>query len=109
MSIDPETRDVIQTIYIRRVEKVGSEIRNVAFDKVENVKDPVKAAMKKHRRARARALRGGGRKARLFRFGWGAAHREHIVVSGFRPSRRSWLGFSANKNEHFGGSSCATH
>ena len=47
VSIDPETRDIIQTIYIRRVEKVGGELRNVEFDKVENVKDPVKAAMKK--------------------------------------------------------------
>jgi branched-chain amino acid transport system substrate-binding protein len=47
MSIDPETRDVIQTIYIRRVEKVGGNLVNVEFDKVENVKDPVKAAMKK--------------------------------------------------------------
>ena len=26
MSIDPETRDVVQTIYIRRVEKVGDEL-----------------------------------------------------------------------------------
>ena len=43
MSIDPDTRDVVQTIYIRRVEKVGGELVNVAFDKVENVKDPVKA------------------------------------------------------------------
>jgi branched-chain amino acid transport system substrate-binding protein len=47
MSIDPETRDVIETVYIRRVEKVGNELLNVEFDKVENVKDPVKAAMKK--------------------------------------------------------------
>jgi branched-chain amino acid transport system substrate-binding protein len=47
VSIDPETRDIIQTIYIRKVEKVGSDLRNVAFDKVENVKDPVKAAMMK--------------------------------------------------------------
>jgi branched-chain amino acid transport system substrate-binding protein len=47
VSIDPETRDIIQTIYIRKVEKVGSDLRNVAFDKVEKVKDPVKAAMKK--------------------------------------------------------------
>jgi branched-chain amino acid transport system substrate-binding protein len=45
--IDPETRDMVQTIYIRRVEKVGNELRNVEFDKIENVKDPVKAAMKK--------------------------------------------------------------
>ena len=47
MSIDPETRDVVQTIYIRKVEKVNGEPQNVAFDKVENVKDPVKARMPK--------------------------------------------------------------
>jgi branched-chain amino acid transport system substrate-binding protein len=46
VSIDPETRDIVQTVYIRRVEKVGGQIRNVEFDKVENVKDPVKARMK---------------------------------------------------------------
>ena len=46
MSIDPDTRDVVQTVYIRRVEKVGNELRNVEFDKVENVKDPFKARMK---------------------------------------------------------------
>jgi branched-chain amino acid transport system substrate-binding protein len=32
MSIDSETRDVVQTVYIRRVERVGSELRNVEFD-----------------------------------------------------------------------------
>ncbi len=47
MSIDPETRDVVQTIYIRKVEKVGGELMNVPFDKIENVKDPVKARMPK--------------------------------------------------------------
>ena len=47
MSIDPETRDVVQTIYIRKVEKVNGEPQNVAFDKIENVKDPVKARMPK--------------------------------------------------------------
>jgi branched-chain amino acid transport system substrate-binding protein len=47
ISIDPETRDIIQTVYIRRVEKVGGKLANVEFDKAENVKDPVKAAMKK--------------------------------------------------------------
>jgi branched-chain amino acid transport system substrate-binding protein len=43
MSIDPDTRDVVQTIYIRRVEKVGGELVNVPFDKIENVKDPTRA------------------------------------------------------------------
>jgi branched-chain amino acid transport system substrate-binding protein len=47
ISIDPETRDIVQTVYIRRVEKVGNAVVNVEFDKVENVKDPVKARMKK--------------------------------------------------------------
>jgi branched-chain amino acid transport system substrate-binding protein len=40
MSIDPETRDVVQTVYIRRVQKVGGELVNVPFDRVLNVKDP---------------------------------------------------------------------
>jgi branched-chain amino acid transport system substrate-binding protein len=43
MSIDPATRDVVQTVYMRQVEKVGDALRNVEFDKIENVKDPVKA------------------------------------------------------------------
>ncbi len=47
MSIDPETRDVIQTVYIRRVERVDGDLVNVEFDKVENVKDPIKEGMKK--------------------------------------------------------------
>ena len=46
MSIDPETRDVIETVYIRRVEKVDGKLVNVEFDKIENVKDPIKAGMK---------------------------------------------------------------
>jgi branched-chain amino acid transport system substrate-binding protein len=43
VSIDPETRDIVQTIYIRKVEKVGGELVNVPFDKIENVKDPSRA------------------------------------------------------------------
>src|SRR5690606_976034 len=47
IAIDPETRDIVQTVYIRRVENVGGNYVNVEFDKIENVKDPVKARMKK--------------------------------------------------------------
>jgi branched-chain amino acid transport system substrate-binding protein len=47
MTIDPETRDVIQTIYIRKVEKVGGELQNVEIERYEKVKDPVKARMMK--------------------------------------------------------------
>jgi branched-chain amino acid transport system substrate-binding protein len=47
MAIDPTTRDVIENIYIRRVEKVGGKLVNVDFAKVDNVKDPVHEAMKK--------------------------------------------------------------
>ena len=44
--IDPETRDIVQTVYIRRVTKVDGKLINVEFDKVDNVKDPVKEKMK---------------------------------------------------------------
>jgi hypothetical protein len=45
--IDPETRDVIETVYIRRVEAVNGQLVNVEFDKIKNVKDPIKARMPK--------------------------------------------------------------
>ena len=45
ISIDPETRDIVQTVYIRRVQKVGDRLENVEFDSVPNVKDPAKARM----------------------------------------------------------------
>jgi branched-chain amino acid transport system substrate-binding protein len=40
MSIHPKTRDVVQTVYIRRVERVGDEMRNVDIDSIPEVKDP---------------------------------------------------------------------
>ncbi|MSO54767.1 MAG: ABC transporter substrate-binding protein [Rhodospirillales bacterium] len=40
ISIDPETRDVIQTVYVRRVEKKNGRLFNVEFDKIADVKDP---------------------------------------------------------------------
>jgi len=42
ISIDPETRDIVQTVYIRRVERVNGQLVNVEFDKFPNVKDPGK-------------------------------------------------------------------
>ena len=37
--IDPDTRDIVQTVYIRKVEKIGGELANVEFDKFTDVKD----------------------------------------------------------------------
>src|SRR5205085_671450 len=39
ISIDPETRDIVQNIYIRKVEKVDRELYNVEFQTFEAVKD----------------------------------------------------------------------
>jgi branched-chain amino acid transport system substrate-binding protein len=39
ISIDPETRDIIQNVYIRKVEKVDGELYNVEFQTFEAVKD----------------------------------------------------------------------
>ncbi len=47
MSIDPETRDVVQTVYIRRVQRVGGELVNVPIDQIEAVKDPAGERRKK--------------------------------------------------------------
>ncbi|HTZ03422.1 MAG TPA: ABC transporter substrate-binding protein [Xanthobacteraceae bacterium] len=43
ISIDPETRDIIQNVYIRKVEKKNGELYNVEFATFPNVKDPAKA------------------------------------------------------------------
>jgi len=40
--IDPDTRDIVQTVYIRRVEKKDGLLHNVEFDKFPDVKDPGK-------------------------------------------------------------------
>ena len=40
--IDPETRDIVQHIYIRRVEKLGDRLANVEFETLPMTKDPWK-------------------------------------------------------------------
>jgi branched-chain amino acid transport system substrate-binding protein len=44
ISIDPDTRDIIQNVYIREVKKKGGELYNVEFATFPAVKDPIKAA-----------------------------------------------------------------
>jgi branched-chain amino acid transport system substrate-binding protein len=46
ISIDPDTRDIVQNEYIRRVERVDGRLSNVEFATFEAVKDPLKAAKK---------------------------------------------------------------
>ena len=40
MSIDPATRQTIQTVFLREVKMVDGKPWNIEFDKIENVKDP---------------------------------------------------------------------
>jgi branched-chain amino acid transport system substrate-binding protein len=42
VSIDPATRDIVQTIYIRKVERVAGKLQNVEFDEIPDFKDPGK-------------------------------------------------------------------
>jgi branched-chain amino acid transport system substrate-binding protein len=42
ISIDPRTRDIVQNVYIRKVEKVNDEPWSVEFKTFEAVKDPLK-------------------------------------------------------------------
>ena len=43
MMIDPKTRDVVQTIYISKIEDKGGKHVNVVIDKIPDVHDPVHA------------------------------------------------------------------
>src|ERR1700730_17697087 len=43
ISIDPETRDIVQNIYIGKVEKVNGQLYTVQFATFDAVKDPLKA------------------------------------------------------------------
>lgn len=40
--IDPDTRDIVQTIYYRRAEERGGKLYNIEFDQIKNFKDPGK-------------------------------------------------------------------
>jgi len=40
--IDPETRDIVQNIYIRKVERRGNHLYNIEFSHLDAVKDPGK-------------------------------------------------------------------
>jgi len=46
VEIDPETRDVVQNIYVRKVEKKDGELYNEEFETIPSVKDPYKASKK---------------------------------------------------------------
>jgi len=43
ISIDPDTRDIVQNIYLRKVERVNGELYNVETQTFPAVKDPMKA------------------------------------------------------------------
>lgn len=43
VEIDAETRDIVQTVYIRKTERANGQLVNVEFDQFERVKDPAKA------------------------------------------------------------------
>ena len=47
ISIDPETRDIVQNIYIREVRQLAGNLANVEIDTIANVKDPWKEFNKK--------------------------------------------------------------
>jgi branched-chain amino acid transport system substrate-binding protein len=47
ISIDPQTRDIVQTVYIRKVEKQDGQLVNVEIDKIPDVKDPEHERTKK--------------------------------------------------------------
>ena len=41
--IDANTRDVVQSVYVRKVERVNGELYNVEFEEHKDVRDPPRA------------------------------------------------------------------
>ncbi|MBB6558141.1 branched-chain amino acid transport system substrate-binding protein [Acidovorax soli] len=41
--VDAQTRDIVQNVYLRKVERVNGQLYNVEFDVIKDVKDPGKA------------------------------------------------------------------
>ncbi len=44
ISIDPNTRDIVGNVYIRKVEKIDGQLWNTEFETFPNVRDPMKPA-----------------------------------------------------------------
>jgi branched-chain amino acid transport system substrate-binding protein len=42
VEIDPDTREIVQNIYVRKVEKKDGELYNEEFETIPSVKDPAK-------------------------------------------------------------------
>jgi branched-chain amino acid transport system substrate-binding protein len=73
ITIDPQTRDIIQNIYIRKVERLNGELYNVEFDTIANVKDPITASPRGQPREAIPARRRG-----------------QVLPTGRARSRRGW-------------------
>jgi branched-chain amino acid transport system substrate-binding protein len=41
--IDAQTRDIVQNVYLRKVERKDGQLYNVEFDVIKDVKDPGKS------------------------------------------------------------------
>ena len=46
VEIDPDTRDIVQNMYVRKVEKKDGQLYNMEFETIPMVKDPFKASKK---------------------------------------------------------------
>jgi branched-chain amino acid transport system substrate-binding protein len=46
VTIDPDTRDIVQTMYIRRIDRQGTRLVATEIDRFDGVKDPAKEAAK---------------------------------------------------------------
>jgi branched-chain amino acid transport system substrate-binding protein len=43
ITIDAETRDIVQNVYVRKVQKIGGQLFNVEIETIAKVKDPGKS------------------------------------------------------------------
>ena len=79
ISIDPETRDIMQNIYIRKVEKKNGQLYNVEFQTFEAVKDPARQ-WRRNSSSMNLSARRPNVAARTSPSNGGSIDRQHLVI-----------------------------
>ena len=92
MSIDPETRDIVQNVYIRKVEKVGGKLVNVEIAKFDEREEP---EIKRRREIALLIRRGGPDRANRPSFWPAAACSSRLADRSIGAIRPCSLPFSA--------------
>ena len=89
ISIDPDTRDIMQNVYMRKVEKVDGKLVNVEIDTLPEREGPGEECARRRRRSSARSRREVSCSLPPCGGGPGEGEQPARLLVATRPSRRA--------------------